>query len=43
MLGLPVIDLSKCDGCGLCANVCSRGVLVLIGNRIVALEEVECG
>ena len=38
----PVIDQSKCNGCGLCVNVCSYNALILIDNVITILEATEC-
>jgi ferredoxin len=35
----PEIDLSKCDGCGLCVTVCEPGGLILVEDPIVAIVE----
>ena len=43
MAEMPVVDQERCDGCGLCINVCSCGALVLIGKVIAIIETEECG
>ena len=40
---MPVIDQEKCNGCGLCINVCSCNALVLVENVVTVIETVECG
>jgi MinD superfamily P-loop ATPase len=40
---MPVIDVEKCNGCGLCVEVCSCKALVLIDNIISIIEVDECG
>ena len=42
MTEMPVVDQKKCDGCGLCINVCTCGGLVLTGNVVTVIETVEC-
>ncbi len=42
MTKMPEIDRDKCDGCGLCIEVCSCRVLVLVGNVIEVKERIEC-
>ncbi|MDD5339378.1 MAG: hypothetical protein PHG35_08260 [Dehalococcoidales bacterium] len=37
MPGLPVIDQSKCNCCGLCVNICTRGALKIEGNTVKAV------
>jgi MinD superfamily P-loop ATPase len=39
---IPVIDPEKCDGCGLCVNVCQCNALVIVNNVITIIETVEC-
>ena len=39
----PEIDLTKCNGCGLCVSVCERGGLVLVaGSMVAVVETAEC-
>jgi len=42
---IPVIDETRCDGCGLCIEVCKCGALVMAGNKvtIVKLKVDDCG
>jgi MinD superfamily P-loop ATPase len=40
---MPILDLDKCDGCGLCVSVCKCGALVLVNNVIIVIEIEECG
>ncbi len=40
MAEAPVIDRTKCDGCGLCVNVCTCNVLILV-DQIVTVTETE--
>jgi NAD-dependent dihydropyrimidine dehydrogenase PreA subunit len=42
MMGMPIIDASKCEGCGLCVSVCKCGVLVLIENKATISQREEC-
>ena len=39
---MPLLDQEKCNGCGLCVNVCSRGGLMLVEKIVVLVENVEC-
>ena len=43
MAEMPVIDLEKCDGCGLCISVCYCKALVMVGNVVTVIETAECG
>jgi len=43
MYEMPVIDQVKCNGCGLCINVCSCRSLVLFENVITFVQAGECG
>ncbi len=43
MVEMPILDLDKCDGCGLCVSVCKCGALVLVNNVIIVIEIEECG
>ena len=42
MAKIPEIDWNKCNGCGLCVEVCSCQVLVLIDNTVEVREKREC-
>ncbi|HEY50202.1 MAG TPA: 4Fe-4S binding protein [Dehalococcoidia bacterium] len=42
MARMPEIDRSKCNGCGLCVEVCSCKVLMLVGSMVEINEKVEC-
>jgi MinD superfamily P-loop ATPase len=43
MAEMPVIYQEKCNGCGLCINVCTCEALVLVENKIIVIETEECG
>ena len=43
MVVMPIIDLEKCDGCGLCVTVCRCNALVLVNTTITIIETEECG
>ena len=43
MIEMPLIELEKCNGCGLCLSVCSCNALVLVENVITVIETEECG
>ena len=38
----PVVYPERCDGCGLCIEVCRKGVLYLADNRIAIKDNAEC-
>ena len=42
MTKMPEIDRDKCDGCGLCIEVCSCRVLVLVNNVVEVKEKMGC-
>ncbi|NQV15106.1 NAD(P)-binding domain-containing protein [bacterium] len=43
MMQHPIIDLSKCIGCGICTKVCPEGeVLGLIGGKAVLINGRKC-
>ena len=40
---MPLIALEKCNGCGLCINVCRCGALVMTDNVVTIVEVEDCG
>jgi heterodisulfide reductase subunit A2 len=38
----PIIDESKCDGCGLCVSVCTCGGLEIKDNVVRNIAGVNC-
>ncbi len=42
MMQMPVIDREKCNGCGLCVNVCQCGSLVMVNGVVEARETADC-
>jgi ferredoxin len=42
MIETPIIDLSKCNGCGLCVEVCMCQKLVLVDNVVEIRSRTEC-
>ena len=42
MAEMPRIDSEKCNGCGLCVNVCRYNVLVIVDNVVSIVETQEC-
>lgn len=40
---MPVIDQEKCQGCGLCVDICICGALVLVGDVVKVQETDKCG
>jgi DNA-directed RNA polymerase subunit D len=36
------IDAKRCDACGLCAGICSKGVLRIDGKRLAVADEMAC-
>ncbi len=43
MIEMPVIDLEKCNGCGLCIEACACKALVLVNNKVKVIETDACG
>ena len=42
MIEVPVIDPEKCNGCGLCVEVCQHDALLLVGDIVVVSSIDEC-
>ena len=42
MLHLPVVDESRCNGCGLCATVCRCGILVMTNGVVSVVPKKKC-
>lgn len=38
----PIIDGTKCEGCGLCVELCSIGALALRDRRAVVVNPEAC-
>jgi len=43
MIRMPVLDLEKCNGCGLCVSVCYCSALIMIDGVVTVVETEECG
>ncbi len=39
---MPIIDVQKCDGCGLCVSVCHCDALAIVNRIITLIETVKC-
>lgn len=39
---MPIIDIDKCDGCGLCVSVCQCKILVLVDDKVTTSVNQEC-
>ena len=42
MTEMPIIDVYKCDGCGLCVDVCHCNALGIVNETITIIETVDC-
>jgi MinD superfamily P-loop ATPase len=42
MIEVPVIDPERCNGCGLCVEVCQQNALILIGEIVAVNAAAEC-
>ena len=42
MVEMPVIDLEKCNGCGLCVNVCLCGALLIVDEVVTVVATKDC-
>ena len=40
---MPVVEPEKCNGCGLCVNVCYCDAVILIDNVATVMESTLCG
>ena len=43
VVAMPRVDSEKCNGCGLCINICSCNALVLVDNVAMVVETSSCG
>ncbi len=43
MIEMPVIDPEKCNGCGLCVDVCACGAIKITNGRLTIIETDMCG
>jgi len=43
MKEMPVIDEEKCQGCGLCVDICTCGALFLDDSTVRIKEANKCG
>jgi ferredoxin len=42
MAEAPIIDRTKCNGCGLCVNVCANNVLIMVDQIVTVIEAEKC-
>ncbi|MBI2860321.1 MAG: 4Fe-4S binding protein [Chloroflexi bacterium] len=42
MIEMPSVDLSKCNGCGLCVMACRCGAMRITNNRASVVETSQC-
>ncbi|MDD5127276.1 MAG: hypothetical protein PHR43_04165 [Dehalococcoidales bacterium] len=38
----PVINKKKCNGCGLCVDICTCHGLIMVGSVVEIVPTVEC-
>ncbi len=38
----PIIDTDECSACGICVDACQQGVLDIVGDSVVAVNEDAC-
>lgn len=43
VIEMPKIDQEKCDGCGLCVDVCRCGAIVFVSGVVTIIESKFCG
>ena len=42
VVNMPVIDSEKCNGCGLCIDVCQCQILVMVDNKVEIVLHERC-
>ena len=42
MIEMPIVDLSKCNGCGLCVEVCMCERLSIVDGVVHIRSMIEC-
>lgn len=42
MIEMPVVEVHRCDGCGLCVNVCSCSALAIVDGVVSVIETAQC-
>jgi MinD superfamily P-loop ATPase len=42
VIELPIVDVQKCDGCGLCVGVCRCRALAVVDRVVSIIETAEC-
>ena len=40
---MPLLDLEKCNGCGICVSVCECSAIVVFGDKVTIVETEQCG
>lgn len=43
MLEMPQIDVEKCNGCGICVQVCHCNAIVIVAGKATIIETYLCG
>jgi len=43
LIEMPVIDPEKCNGCGLCIDVCACDAIVMTDGLVTIVETDSCG
>ena len=39
---VPIIDLERCDGCGLCVRACASGAMAVIEAKAIVVRPEAC-